>query len=269
MKKILGIGLGIAITLFAVGFSFAELGEYTRVVKNRMHSAVKDSIPLSVEIERMEVLLTKLDDQVASHKYLVAKSQINLQEAEAELKRHESKSQNLFTEMKHLRSWIDATEVATVCVSGHRVSRTDISTALRHKLSAWKESEATVEACAQTVGEHRKATDALTMQFTEWENQRKLLGHRVEKLKAQVVAQQLKQETSLAQLDQSDLARATRLAEDIEKEIRINEAQAALGTSPLDHVLQEQVDDSADITAEVDAVLNGQEKNDGKLTSNF
>ena len=70
-------------------------------------------------------------------------------------------------------------------------------------------------------------------------------------------------------MDQSDLARATRLAEEIEKEIRINEAQAALGTSPLDQVLQEQVDDSADITAEVDAVLNAQNKNDSKLTTKF
>ncbi len=256
MKKLIGVGIGAALLFAVVGFSFAELSEYTQVVRNRVHQGVKEAIPMSVEIDRLEVLLQKLNQQVASQKYLVAKANIGLQDAELEQERQESKSNNLLTEMKHLRGWLAASEYATIQVGCQKVNKGDISQALRHKLAAWKESSAATEACAEAVSAQKQAVVALNKQFTEWQNQRKLLGHRLEKLKAQAVAQQLKQRTTLPELDQSDLARANELADEIEKEIRIAEAQDALGTDPLDQLLDEELtDDTSSLEAEIDAIL--------------
>ncbi|MCG6155107.1 hypothetical protein [Rubinisphaera margarita] len=255
MKKIAGLGIGLAVLLAVAGFSFAELGEYSQVFRNRVNGAVHDRIPMSVDIDRMEVLIRKLDQQVESQKYLVAKANISLQDARMELQQKQSVSEGLLTEMRHLRGWLDTSSYATIQVGCHEVGRDDISTALRHKLAAWKEATATAEACAETVAQHEQACDALNHQFTEWQSQRQLLTHRLEKLKAQYLTQQMKQESTPA-LDQSDLARATELADSIEKELRVAEAQAALGTTPLDQILSDQLNaNTEDVEAEVDAIL--------------
>lgn len=103
MNKSVKIEVAIA-GLFAVtGFSVAEVPEYLQVARNRASTAIRESIPLGVEIDRMEVLIGKLDQQVATQKYAVARSKITLQDAQAEYARRQSRCQHLLPEMKQLR----------------------------------------------------------------------------------------------------------------------------------------------------------------------
>lgn len=258
MTKSIKIGIAV-VGLFAVtGFSVAEVREYLQVAQNRASTALREAIPLGVEIDRMKVLIGKLDEQVASQKYAVARSKIALQDAEAEYARSKSRCQNLLAEMRHLRGLETSNQASGCHTVGYRtVSTSDVHRALQYKLSAYKEAEATCEAQHAAMSQHRHAYDRLEQQFMSWQSQRRLLAQRLETLKARHQAQQLTSETDTSVFNNADLARATELADQIEKELRIVEAQQTLGTDPFEAIPSEDLS-SERVEAEVDRLLNNQ-----------
>jgi len=115
-KKFASIGMALAGVLALAGFSVAEIREYLTVARNRVATPVRGEIPLSVEIDRMEVLLKKLDGQVNQQKYAVAKSRVALQDAEAESQRSASGCERLLSEMQQLRS-LSTAGTTTFCLA--------------------------------------------------------------------------------------------------------------------------------------------------------
>ena len=253
--------------LAVAGFSVAELREYMQVARDRVATTVRGEIPLSVEIDRMEVLLKKLDGQVSLQKYAVAKSRVALQDAEAEFQRAQGGCESLLSDMQQLRSLAttDTTSsCGTITVGCQKVSSEDVRRALTYKLTSWKEVSATAKAREQALKQQQLAFNGLEKQFTDWQSQRTLLAHRLETLRIRHQTQQLASETDTTVFNNADLARATELADQIERELRIVEAQQALGSDPAELLLGNGVIDSksTNVEAEVDRLLENQ------LTSN-
>ncbi|MCA9048379.1 MAG: hypothetical protein KDA89_06605 [Planctomycetaceae bacterium] len=260
-KRSVGVGMTVAAVLAVAGFSLAEVGEYLQVARNRVASVVRDEIPLSVEIDRMEVLLQKLDSQVSNQKYAVAKSRVALQDAEAEYQRSQGQCENLLSDMQQLRSLTKsatATSCRTMSVGCRTVSGDDVHRALAYKLSSWKNASATARAREEALQQQRAAFSKLQQQFADWQSQRSLLAQRLETLKARHQTQQLSSETDKTVFNNADLARATQLADQIERELRIVEAQQALGNGPMASLLTtaSEISPAPNVEAEVDALLN-------------
>lgn len=261
MKTSVKIGMAIAVVIAATGFSIAEVREYLQVAANRTSESLRDAIPLSVEIDRMEVLIGKLDSQVASQKYAVAKSKIALQDSEAEHARSESRCQNLLAEMQHLRSLNPTQQPSSggcQTVAYRNVSASDVRTALSYKLAAYKEAEASCKAHASAMSQQRQAYSRLEQQFSNWQSQRQVLSQRLETLRVRHQTQQLASETDTTVFNNADLARATELANEIEKELRIVEAQQALGGDPSSSFLTGESVPQVDVESEVDRLLSSQ-----------
>ena len=259
--KSIGVGVAAASFLAVAGFSVAEVGEYLQVARDRVATTVRENIPLSVEIDRMEVLLKKLDAQVQNQKYAVAKSRVALQDAEAELQRSKSVCESLLTEMRELRH-LSAAQTTTagdaVTVGCHKVSCEDVRRALSFKLSSWKTASATAKAREEALEQQQTAFTRLEEQFGDWQAQRSLLAQRLEMLKARHQTQQLSSDTDTKVVHNADLARATELADQIEREVRIAEAQQALGNDSVTALMPsaaEAVGRTEAVESEVDAIL--------------
>jgi predicted XRE-type DNA-binding protein len=267
MKKHAKIGMAVVGFLAVTGFSMAEVREYLQVARNRVATTVRGEIPFSIEIDRMEVLLKKLNAQVHDQKYAVAKSRVALQDAEAEYQRSQGQCANLVSEMQQLRQLGSAettSSCGTVTVGCRKVSRDDVHRALAYKLTSWKNASATAKAREEALQHQRAAFAKLEQQFGDWQSQRTLLSQRLETLKARNQTQQLASETDTTVFNNADLARATELADQIERELRIVEAQQALGNDIADSLLGNgNIDGQAtNVEAEVDRLLENQ------LTSN-
>ena len=263
MKKFATIGMAVAGVMAVTGISTAGLLEYLQVARNRIATTIRDSVPLSVEIDRMEVLLEKLDGQVGQQEYAVSKSKVALQDAEAEFQRAQVGCKALVRDMRQLRglSYTEATgNCGTIKVGGQSVSPTDVRRALTYKLSSWKGATAAAEAREQALLQQRAAYSALERQFNDWQGQRQLLAQRVETLKTRHQTQALASETDTSTFNNADLARATELADQIERELRIVEAQQALGSGMAESVLNNQLSDAdtSDVEQEVDRLLGQQ-----------
>ena len=194
-NKSIGIGVAVAAFLAVAGFSVAEVGEYLQVARSRVATTVRGEIPLSVEIDRMEVLLKKLDAQVHDQKYAVAKSRVALQDAEAEHQRSQGQCANLVSDMQQLRQLGSAettSSCGTVTVGCRKVSSDDVRRALACKLTSWKNASSTAKAREEALQQQQIAFNKLEQQFTDWQSQRSLLSQRLETLKARHRTQQLK-----------------------------------------------------------------------------
>ncbi len=263
MKKYATIGMAVVGILAVTGFSIAEVREYLQVARNRVATTVRGEIPLSVEIDRMEVLLQKLDGQVSQQKYAVAKSRVVLQDADAEYQRAQGGCESLLSDMQQLRNLATsgtASSCGTITIGCQKVSREDVRRALSYKLTSWKEASSTATAREQALKQQQAAFNALEKQFTDWQSQRQLLSQRLETLRVRHQTQQLASETDTTVFNNADLARATELADQIERELRIVEAQQALGSDPAESLLGNEVIDSqsADVEAEVDRLLGNE-----------
>lgn len=251
----------LVIGMATTGFTLEELGEFFTVFTNRSNAALRAAIPLDVEIDRMEVILKKLDNQVESQKYAVAKSKIALEDAKAELHMAERRCQQLVSDMRQLRS-LNPTQMAGSCgahqVSYLAVSQSDINRALSTKLASWKQANATSQARSKAVEQQQLAYGQLEQKFSEWQSNRELLRQRLETLRARHKNQQLSAKTDTNTFNQADLARASELADQIDKELRIVEAQQALGNNSSDILTNTGSQNPTNIAAEVDAVLNQQ-----------
>lgn len=256
-KVIAGMAVGLLLVASVAGFSLAEIAEYGEVALNRVAEEVRKPIPLSVELDRVKVLLDKLDRQVNFQKFAVAKAKVALEDAEAELEHQQSGCDRLLVEMKRLRGLTTQQSSRMVQIGCHSVSTAEVRQALAYKLSAWQQSTAKQEALTGLVSQQRTAYEQLKNRFTEWQTQRELLAHRLETLKARYETQRLAADTDVSVFNDADLARATDLAERIEKELRTVEVQQELENTPMAPIFSDlESAEKNDIEAQVDQILN-------------
>lgn len=258
MKKLTGVGFLLGAGLFAAGLSMAEVGEYLHVAHNRTITAVRDAIPLDVEMDRMEVLLQKLEDQVSTQRAAVARARIALQDAETNFRQSRSHCGQLLSELRQPLQFSSGT---SPCASTGNASLTvapgEVQRVLAGRLAGWKASSATLQARQQAMHAQRVACTRLEQQFQQWHTQRQLLTQRLETLRIRYQTQQLAGQTDTSILNDADLARTVELADQIERQLRIAEAQQELAETPVSPLPDlKHTAATTDIEAAVDAVLS-------------
>ena len=254
MKKLITIGMAMCCFLTITGFTIAEVREYFQVAQNRVTKTIREEIPLDVEIDRLELLLTKTDRQVSRQKYQVAKSEVLMEEADTILLSQQNDCETILDSMRTLRK-VQKQGGNNLQVGCHRVSSDEIAQALAYKLNAYQLKTSSWEARKRAVEQQRAAYNKLYTGYTEWNQKRQLLSHRLETLRSRLAANQAGNTQSGQTFQTTDLARATELADEIEQKLKIAETQQALGTAPFEGLIQERSAGTRDVTAEVDQLL--------------
>ncbi len=248
MKKMAAIASVTGLLVFVTGFSIAELTEYGTVARDGIRKTVSDSIPTDVELKRLQVMLDKVDGKVLDQKRLVARSQIELEDAEELLAQSKVKCEHIKYQMAAVR---DRTVPVSTCGSS---SSGGSGRRLSSLLSSYKTHASTLAAREKAVAAHRTAVSKLTARFDDWTMQRETLHQQLESLKARHAA------NGIARVDGDDfsddvLVRAMQLRDQLEGRIRVEERVA--GEAPLASVdwMDEGVADLESIESEVDAIL--------------
>ena len=263
MVRFWKISAGVMTTLGGLAFagiSPTELSEYVRVASGHVQQVVRESIPADVELERLGVILKKLEQQVGSQKHAVATAKVDLEDAEAEFQTQELACTRLKGEMQQLRQLTQTEDAACVQTVGYRgVSQQDIRRALAARLQSWKQSTERCSALAVALQQRRTAFEQLESQFTDWQSKRDLLAQRLETLKIRQQTQTLAADTDTRIFDDADLARATELADEVDRDLRIVEARQAIGLDPLDVIAElPAAEDPQSLESEVDRILNAE-----------
>lgn len=257
-KTIAAVGILGALVMVS-GFSFAEVGEYFQVTRNRISQSLQRQIPLDVEIERLELLLEKTDQQVSRQKFHVAKAKVALEESQFALQRDKQVCQNLYASMRNLRdAQRDGGEI--VQVGCHSVPASDVNRALAYKLASYKNRMETVSHREKSIQHQTVAFNNQFNSFGEWEQKRKMLALRVETLKARLSTHLATATKASEGIPATELVRATELADDIERKLKIAETERALGTSTIDTFSDIKATQNTNVVAEIDQLLESSNK---------
>lgn len=253
MKRFLIPGaIGVAI-LTATGFTVAELTEYGQVARNALQSSIQDSIPIDVELQRLEVLLDKVDAKTLDQKRIVAKAQIELENAETLLSQARRRQEAVKSAMAAVRN---GEQVYVSSKSGTRcggVVTVPANEQLAQLLTSYKTFTSTVTAREKAVVAHRHAVESLTSRFQEWSQERETLRQQLDSLRARHAATQIAtvQQPGLAT---GELSRASELFQRLDQRLKIEErTQEDLDLQPI-QLSGQSTDDDA-LAAEIDEIL--------------
>lgn len=263
MSWLVKVTVTTATGLAALNMLRPDFGEYVAVIWNRVEEGVHDSIPQDVKLERLAVMVEKMGEQVERHKYGVAKAKVDLEDAATQCRKAESVSVALKAEMNRLRSLLNAEDKSTsntkpCAVNSEAGTTSEMKTrqALAVCLESYKQSIRRREALEQALEERRKAYENLETRLTQWQSERTLLAQRAETLKLRRQSQALQSHTDTTVFDDADLARATELAEGVERELRIVEAQQAIKLEDVADLTEESAAATdASLEQEVDQIL--------------
>lgn len=266
MSRKVVVGMLSAVGMLgALGISFTEALEYAQVAQAGVAKVARQELPLSVEIERMEVILGKLQQQLSGQNREVAKAQVALEDADAALQRDRDRADALLQEMQLLRAhqMSSTTSCGKVRIGCHTVTAADVRGALARKLSSYESLCSAIAQREQMVERQRQAYHVLATRFGDWHQERELLTHRLEALRSRHAAQQATTGQNITSFDSTDLARASQLAEEVEQKLRIAEKEQALGSDPLSHLLSPEVED-IDVESRVDRLLGAESSTAGR-----
>ena len=217
MKKIATGISAVAVLVVISGVSIAELAEYGTVARNEVQNAVKGAVSTELELKRLAVIMEKVDAKAKEQKRIVAKAQIDLEDAEMFLAQSKSKCQRIKDRMAMLRKQPDT--YVTSC--GTNVA-TGVKKELAILLSSYQTHTQTLAAREKAVIAHRQAVAKLTARFNDWTLQRDTLHQQLESLQSRHAANQIAKVNDRHIAD-DELSRAIVLRKEIESRIRVEE----------------------------------------------
>jgi hypothetical protein len=136
--------------------------------------------------------------------------------------------------------------LSVLSVNGRSIAVSRVREAMVNKLSSYEQSVARCEMLDRALEERRAAIHKLEQRLADWQSKRLQLAQRVETLKLRRRTQALHSRTDTSLFDDADLARATAIADSVERELRVVEMQQALQADPLADLVDElKVEDQA------------------------
>jgi DNA repair exonuclease SbcCD ATPase subunit len=217
--------LGLAVLMFLKPHSkLASLADWTWT---SVTSAVDNSVPLDVEIDRINLDITRLSDDIKANFSKVAQDEVAISRLKKEI---DTTRQNLVKDeaaILRMKKDVDS-GVDPIVYAGERFSRDKVVTKLSQDWESFKSAEATLKAKEKLL-EHRQAqVEANNAKIKEMAALQDKLRTEVARLKAELEVARLAQVRSQVQVDDTRLANIKSSIQDVQDRIDVMKKDAEL-----------------------------------------
>jgi chromosome segregation ATPase len=220
LKKIAVAAAILGGTSSVVGL--ATTSEYLNVLGNRGAKAIEEVIPMDVQIDRLGLILTKLDDELADSRRVRAEAAIRLEKASRQLEDKREELQEQRQQIENCKARLSdsgASDSACTAAKGK-----ELASWTRSCLDRFKATQRTVENLEQTVEKLKQAQSELAAQLNTRRQERDELAARLEVIRTE--------KESLAWLaggsgnlpSSDNLKRASELAVKLEDKLQVERA---------------------------------------------
>jgi phage shock protein A len=221
MIKKLALAAAIAGTTSSV-VGLATTSEYLRVLGNRGGTVLKDAIPLEIEIDRLALILTKFDDELAESRRVRAESAIRVEKAARQL---EEKKEELEEQRKQIEGCkVQLTSSTTQSGGCSSTKGKDLASWTRSCIERFKATQRTVDNLESTVEKLKQSQAEIAEQLNTRRQQRDELAARLDAIRTEKESLGLLA-GGTGNLPSSDnLKRASELAEMLEDKLQVERA---------------------------------------------
>jgi len=200
----------------------ATTSEYLNVLGNRGSKVIEDAIPIDVQIDRLALIVSKLDDELANSRRVRAESAIRLEKASRQL---EDKREVLEEQRRQIESC--KTRLSNSGTKEGGCSSTngkDLAAWTRSCLDRFKASQRTVENLESTVQRLKTVQSELAGQLNSRRLERDELAARLDAIRSEKESLGWLAGGSGNLPSSDNLKRASELAEKLEDKLQVERA---------------------------------------------
>lgn len=209
-------------SVLLLGLCFGhDVFSYARTTFGLVRSTVKDSVPISFELERARKMIKELDPEISRHKREIAKEELGVQKLTEQLKNDETQLAKHWNDIERLRGDLGRGEGPFV-YAGHTYTAKQVETDLTNRFERHQTKEATVEKVKKILDARRKGLNAAQDKLKAMAAAKRQLEVEVENLEARLKMVEVAKASSDFNIDDSQLSRTRELLKDIEGRIEVD-----------------------------------------------
>ena len=220
LKKTIYLGAALVL-LLALLFGRNALS-YVSTGVDQMSTAVKESVPISFEIDRAHKMIKSLTPEIRRNYHLIAREEIEVEQLERKLAESEKRLARDREEILRLNAELE-TDRDYYYLAGHRYSSNQVKTDLANRFKHYRTSDATALNLRKVVNARKKGLAAAHEKLNGMLAARRQLEVDIENLEARLKMVEVAQTTSEFNFDDSHLARTRELVQDIDTRIAVAE----------------------------------------------
>jgi len=258
IKKAILLTMGVGLTM-AVLFA-RNAASYVSTTYHRFTATVEDSVPVDFQIDRARQMVRDLDPEIRRSMHVIAKEEVALEQLNSQLNNNQDKADKDKKDILRLQ-----TDLGQNKGTYHYASRSYTTDEVKHELSnrfnRFKVADDTLASMKQMRDAREKNLDAARQKLAAMINARRKLEVDVQNLEAKRKLVEVAQASSDYVFDDTQLARAKDLINDIRTRLDV---AAKLANADVNVPTEIQLNDAspADITDQVTEYF----KLDGKDT---
>jgi hypothetical protein len=265
IKKAILLVVGIGVT---TGILFGRnAASYVSTTYHRLTSSVEEAVPVDFQIDRAKQMVSDLDPEIRRSMHVIAKEEVALEQLNQQLNSNQSKTDKDKQEILRLQTDLGQNK-GTYRYASHTYTTDEVKQDLSRRFNRFKVADDTLNSMKQMRDAREKNLDAARQKLSAMINARRKLEVDVQNLEAKRKLVEVAQASSEYVFDDSQLARAKELINDIRTRLDV---AAKLANADVNVQSEIVLDDSApaDITDQVTQYfkLDGKAGKDAKVAA--
>src|SRR5882757_2660848 len=207
---LVGTGLGLtSLVLFG-----RDAASYVKTSYHRVTSTVQDRVPIDFQIDRAKQMVRDLDPEIRNSMHVIAKEEVALDQLNQQLAGNQDKADKEKKDILHLQADLGQNK-SVYQYASHTYSCDEVKQDLARRFSRFKVADDTLASMKQMRDARQKNLDAAQQKLSAMINARRKLDVDVQNLEAKRKLVEVAQASSDYVFDDSQLARAKELINDI------------------------------------------------------
>ncbi|HEX3599740.1 MAG TPA: hypothetical protein VHU84_06325 [Lacipirellulaceae bacterium] len=242
---LVGTGLGLT-TLVLFG---RDAASYVSTSYHRLTSTVQDRVPVDFQIDRAKQMVRDLDPEIRNSMHVIAKEEVAVDQLNQQIAGRQDKADKEKKDILHLQSDLGQSK-SVYQYASHTYTCDEVKQDLARRFSRFKVADDTLASMKQMRDARQKNLDAAQQKLSAMINARRKLDVDVQNLEAKRKLVEVAQASSDYVFDDSQLARAKELINDIRTRLDV---AAKLANADVNVQAEIPLDESspADITDQV------------------
>ena len=238
-------GLGLT-TLVLFG---RDAASYVSTTYHRVTSSVQDRVPVEFQIDRAKQMVRDLDPEIRNSMHVIAKEEVAVEQLNQQIAGNQSKADNDKKDILRLQSDLGQNK-GVYQYASHTYTSDEVKQDLARRFSRFKVCDDTLSSMKQMRDARQKNLDAAQQKLSAMVNARRKLEVDVQNLEAKRKLVEVAQASSDYVFDDSQLARAKELINDIRTQLDV---AAKLANADANVEVEIPLDETApsDITEQV------------------
>ncbi len=264
--KIVKYGIISSVSLLVVGTLLfgADVFSYAKTSINGVRKAVKDNVPVDVELRRARDLLDEIMPQMHANIQLIAQEEVEVEQLKADIAASHQRVAHETNRVAHLRNLVDSEQVAYT-TTGRQLSEAELTEQLARRFDHLKEAQMVLAGKEKLLEARQKSLETAIAALDKTRGRKALLEQRIEALETRYrMLKAAGAGSKVAELDDSKLAQTERVIADIRKRLDTNERVLAHEARFTDDYNVE-IANERDVLGEVDEFLG---RSTSKATEN-